>query len=97
MDYKVEGNIIYPDKTMLTWGPFYYHQEEPAKNRMKAILHDIVNWCNLKDPTLNIVPQNLIKTRCLTQRCFTILAWKDEETLQECDGIIEVESIYFED
>ena len=28
--YKVEGNIIYPNKQMLTWGPFYYHDKNRA-------------------------------------------------------------------
>lgn len=94
--FKVEGDIIYPDKYMLTWGPFYYHSKEKAKEQMEKILQDITDWCNLKDPTLKIVPENLI--RCSQKQIiFDIKAWKDETTLQKCGGIITVEEISFED
>lgn len=95
--YKTEGNIIYPDKTMLTWGPFYYHSVEKAKERMKPILKDITNWCNMKDPTLNISPQNIIEPSDGTQIVFKIKAWKDKNTLEECSGIITVDTESFED
>lgn len=95
MDYKAEGNIIYPDEQMLTWGPFYYHSKEKAKARMEVILKDITDWCNLQDPSLNISPQNMISMK--EQMVFEIQAWKDETTLQKCGGIITVEEIYFED
>lgn len=93
--YTVEGNIIYPDKSMLTWGPFYYHSKEKAKDRMETILQDIIGWCNMKDPSLNISPLNV--TRLSDQIGFDIHAWKDETTLQKCDGIITVELVKFED
>jgi hypothetical protein len=35
--FRVEGNIIYPDETMLTWGPFYYHSKDKAMERMQLI------------------------------------------------------------
>lgn len=95
--YKTEGNIIYPDKTILTWGPFYYRSEEKAKSRMDEVLTDITAWCNLKDPSLNISPCNLIKTKSNDQIVFDIQAWKDEKNLQKCDGIITVELVNFED
>ena len=93
--YTVEGNIIYPDKSMLTWGPFYYHSKEKAKDRMETILQDIIGWCNMKDPSLNISPLNV--TRLSDLICFDIQAWKDETTLQKCEGIITVELVKFED
>jgi hypothetical protein len=95
--FKVEGNIIYPDDTMLTWGPFYYHNPDNGKEKMNGILQDIVNWCNLQDPTLNIQPENLIQVSGNTQIVFSIKAWKDEKTLETCNGIIEIEDIFFED
>lgn len=96
-DYKIEGNIVFPDEHMLTWGPFYYHSEEKAKNRMESVLNDIVSWCNLQDPSLQIEPEKLIKTRSGDQICFYIKAWKDETHLEKCSGIVSVEPIYFED
>ena len=95
MDYKVEGNIIYLDKSMLTWGPFYYHSHKKAEDRMESILQDITEWCNLKDPSLNIEPQKVIRMK--DQIVFHIQAWRDEKTLQYCGGIITVELIDFED
>jgi len=95
--YKTEGNIIYPDKNMLTWGPFYYHSAKKAKERMKPILKDIVDWCNMKDPTLNISPTNMIEPKDGSQIVFRIKAWKDKNTLQECNGIITVDTISFDD
>lgn len=95
--FKVEGNLLYPDKSMLTWGPFYYYSEDNGKERMNSILTDITNWCNLKDPTLNIQPTNLIKTSGNTQIVFHIKAWKDETHLEECRGIITIEDIFFEE
>ena len=95
--FKVEGNILYPDGQMLTWGPFYYHSMEKCKERMNTILEDITKWCNLKDPTLNIKPKNIIHTRGLDQIVFKIQAWKDDEGLENCNGIITIEDIFFED
>ena len=96
-NYKVEGNIIYPDEKMLTWGPFYYHSKDKGKEKMETILEDITKWCNLKDPSLNITPENLIRTRTEGQIVFNIKAWKNETTLQNCNGIITTEEIFFED
>jgi hypothetical protein len=56
MDYKVEGNIIYPDKRMLTWGPFYFHSRDKAIEKTEEILQNITEWCNEKDPSLSIKP-----------------------------------------
>lgn len=95
MDYKVEGNILYPNDHMLTWGPFYYHSKEKAIERMPKILDDIIDWVNLKDPTLNIQPSKIIKTD--TQIVFYIKAWKNEHQLDDCKGIITVELFEFED
>jgi len=96
-NYKVEGNIIYPNETMLTWGPFYYHSKDKGRERMEIILEDIIKWCNLQDSSLNIIPENLIRTIDNNQIIFNIKAWKDEETLQNCNGIILIEEIFFED
>ena len=82
---------------MLTWGPFYYHSSDKSKERMESILDDIIKWCNMKDPSLNIIPENIVRTRDENQIIFDIKAWKDDETLQECDGIITNEEIFFED
>jgi hypothetical protein len=95
--FKTEGNIIYPDKQMLTWGPFYYHSFDKAQEKMDEILTWIINWVNEQDPSLNIQPENLIRTRDGHQIVFDIKAWKDENNLQKCDGIITVEDIFFED
>ena len=95
--FKVEGNILYPDKEMLTWGPFYYHSMEKGKERMNAILEDITKWCNLQDPSLDIKPENVIHTIDDAQIVFKINAWKDENSLEECNGIITIEDIFFED
>ncbi len=93
--YKTEGNILYPDGSMLTWGPFYYESEERAKERIEPVLQDIVDWCNSKDSSLNVSPENLIRTVDDKQVIFDIRAWKDDNTLQECGGIITVESCFF--
>ena len=95
--FKVEGNIIYPDEHMLTWGPFYYYSIERAKEQMEKILQDIINWCNLQDPSLKIVPENLIRTYDKKQIAFKIRAWKNETSIQKCNGIVTGEEIFFED
>ena len=95
--FKVEGNIIYPDKQMLTWGSFYYHSYNKAKEKMNEILEWIINWVNEKDSSLNIQPEDLIKTHDNRQIVFHIKAWKDKQTLQDCDAIITVDNIFFED
>ena len=95
MDYKVEGNILYPDDDMLTWGPFYYHSKEKAIERMPNILDDIIAWVNSKDPTLYIKPEEIINMR--TQIVFRIKAWKNEHQLDDGKGIITVELFEFED
>jgi hypothetical protein len=95
--FRVEGNIVYPDETMLTWGPFYYHSKYKAKERMQLILNDIIDWVNGKDPTLEIRPEDLLTTIGGTQIVFRIKAWRDEKTLQKCDGVISVEEMFFED
>ena len=96
-NFKVEGNIIYPNKEMLTWGPFYYYSKDKAKEKIESILEDITKWCNLQDPSLNIAPENIIRTKNKEQIVFNIKAWKDEKTLQECHGIIRIDEIFFED
>ena len=93
--FKVEGDIIYPDQTLLTWGPFYYHYKDKAIERMSDILNDIINWVNFQDPTLDIKPTNIINMK--TQIVFQIKAWKNDNELQNCNGIIEVEPFDFED
>jgi hypothetical protein len=95
MNYKVEGNIIYPDKQMLTWGDFYYHSRDNAVKKAEEILKYITEWCNEKDPSLKIEPKNI--KRLGKQIIFDIQAWKDDDNLEKCDGIITVEEIYFED
>jgi len=95
INYKVEGNILYPDKEMLTWGPYYYHSIDKAKERMPNILDDIVAWVNSKDPTLYIKPENVINMSSLIT--FHIKAWKDDNTLQNCSGIVDIEIFEFED
>jgi hypothetical protein len=97
IDYKVEGNMFFKDKGMLTWGPFYYHSLDKAKEKTNEVLKNIVEWCNLKNPSLNIEPQNL---KCLAngkQIIFDIQAWKDDTHIETCGTIITVEEIFFED
>ena len=96
-DYKVEGNILFKDKDMLTWGPFYYHSLDEAKKRTNVVLKDIIDWCNSKDPSLNIEPQDLIRLANGKQIIFNIQAWKDDTHLEKCGAIISVEEIFFED
>jgi len=95
--YKVEGNIIYPNESMLTWGPFYYHSKDKAILRIGEIMKDIIDWVNQKDPSLNIQPEDLIRTKNQKMIVFKIKAWKDEKTLQLCNGIVQVDNIFFED
>ena len=95
--FKVEGNIIYPDKTTLTWGPFYYHSIEKTMNKMNNIMEYIVDWVNLKDKSLNIKPEKYVKASGGKTVVFEIKSWKDEQTLQNCDGIISIDEIFFED
>ena len=93
---KVEGDIIYPDNTMMTWGPFYFHSFDKAKSKMDEILEWITQWVNEKDPLLNIQPEN-VKKSINGQMMFNIKAWKDDLHLEDCKGIITVEDIFFED
>ena len=97
MDYKVEGNIIHPDETMLTWGPFYYHSMDKAIEKTEEVLKNITEWCNEKDPSLKIEPKKVMRLAKGKQIIFNIQAWKDENTLENCDGIITVDMIMFED
>jgi len=95
LNYKVEGNIMYSDRSMLTWGPFYYHSRNKAIEKMSKILDDITNWVNLKEPIREIKPTYVMSFE--TQIVFHILAWKDEYHLEDCKGLIDVEIFDFED
>ena len=97
MDYKVEGDIIYRGNEILTWGPFYYHSKDKAIVKAEETLKIITEWCNLKDPSLQIEPRNVKRLAKGEQIIFEISAWKDDDNLENCDGIITVEEIYFED
>ena len=89
--FKTEGNLIYPNHKMLTWGPFYYHSKEKATSKMDEVLKYIVDWCDGQQP------ERLIKTNDNSQIVFTILARNTKNKLQKCNGIISVEDIFFED
>lgn len=95
--YKTEGNVIYPDKSILTWGPFYFHSEQNALNKVDVILNHITEWVNLQDPSLSIKPENIIRAKGNKMVAFHIKAWKDDQSLYECKGLITVEDIFFED
>lgn len=95
--YKTEGNIMFPDESMLTWGPCYFHSETNAKEKMEDVLKCITEWCNEEDPSLNIAPTNVIRCYGGRQIVFRIRAWKDENTIEECKGIISVGTFVFED
>lgn len=95
--FLVEGNMVFSDNKMLTWGPFYYHSKEKAKNRIDIILKDIVNWCNLKDPSLNIIPKDIKWSKTNDRVVFKIDAWKNDTTLDKCWCMIYIEEIFFED
>ena len=100
--FKTEGNILYPSKDednrpMLTWGPFYFHSFDKAQAKMNEIMSWIVDWCNEQDKTLNIQPENVIRCSGNKMIVFNIKAWKTEQLLQDCDAIITVDDIFFED
>lgn len=95
--FKTEGILRYPSESTLTWGPFYYHNEDKAKAEMEKVMKYIVDWVNEKDPTLDIKPTNVMRTRCDKQIIFEIKAWRDDEHLDDCNGIITVDEIFFED
>lgn len=91
-NYKVEGNLIHPDKTVLTWGPFYYHSQEKAIDKMNDISNCIIAYCN------NAEPENMTVANDATQIAFNIQALNDDNTtLENCTGFIEVTEIFFED
>ena len=97
-NYKVEGNMLFQDKkTMLTWGPFYYHSKEKAIERISDIFNDIMNWVNLKDPSLNIQATNIVESRSRTQKVFNCKAWKTDDLLEDVGCIIRVDPIFFVD
>lgn len=95
--FKTEGNIIYPDKSMLTWGPFYYHSREKALAKIDNILKNIVDWVNLQDPSLNIIPEDIVRPKQGCMVAFNIKAWKDDKHLEDCKALITTEDIFFED
>ena len=95
--FKTEGNIIYPDKSMLTWGPFYYHSKEKALAKIDVILKHITEWVNLQDPSLDIKPEDIVKPKQGCMVAFNIKAWKDDTHLEDCKGLITTEDIFFED
>lgn len=95
--FKTEGNIIYPDKLMLTWGPFYYHSKEKAFAKIDDILKYITDWVNLKDPSLNIIPEDIVRPKLGRMVAFNIKAWKDDTHLEDCKGFISSQEIFFED
>ena len=95
--FKTEGNLLYPDKQILTWGPFYFHSFEKAQIKMDEIMEWIVKWVNEKDETLNIQPENVIRCSGNKMIVFNIKAWKTEDKLEDCDVLITVEDIFFED
>lgn len=95
--FKTEGNIIYPDKSILTWGPFYYHSREKALAKIDSILKNIVDWVNLQDPSLNIIPEDIVRPKQGCMVAFNIKAWKDDKHLEDCKALITTEDIFFED
>lgn len=99
--YKVEGNMLFGDVynvvDMLTWGPFYYHNEELAKQRISLIRQDIINWVNEQDPSLNIQTENEMMIKSGKLMTFNIKAWKSETELENTTCLIKVDRIFFED
>jgi len=95
--FKTEGNVIYPDKDILTWGPFYFHSYERAIAKIDDIIKYITEWVNLQDPSLNIKPENVVKPKKGNMVTFKIKAWKDDEHLEDCEAIITAGDIFFED
>lgn len=100
--YKVEGNMLFgsaetDNLSMLTWGPFYYHNEDNAKKCLPHIKQDIINWVNLQDPSLNLQPENEIVLRNGKLITFDIKAWKTESELENTRCLITVEQIFFKD
>ena len=96
--FKTEGNILFKDDSTLTWGPFYFHSFDKAKVKMNEIMQWIIDWVNEKDSSLNIYPENISKTKDETQIIFDIKTRKyDDEELENCGVLINVEDIFFED
>lgn len=94
--YKAEGNMLFgsaetDNLSMLTWGPFYYHNKENVKKCLPHIKQDIINWVNGQDPTLNIQPENEIMNKSETLITFNIKAWKTESELENTKCLITVE------
>lgn len=95
--FKTEGTLIYPSTDTLTWGPFYYHDKNKAIDKMEEVQKYIVDWVNEQDPSLNIKPTDMIRTRDNKQIVFKIKAWRDSINLDNCGCIIRVDEIFFED
>jgi len=99
--YKVEGNMLFPDNKyhMLTWGPYYFHDENKAKDKIDIIYSDIINWINLKDPSLNLIPYDEVPFRGkdIKTRVFKCKAWLTEDELVETNCIIQVDNVRFDD
>lgn len=95
--YKVKGCIAFPDSDLLEWGYFYFHSKDKAIERVEEVFNDIIKWCNLQDPTLNIKPKNVHRKKDGSFISFSIKAWKDDDMLQECNGIVIVELATMED
>lgn len=89
--FKVEGNIIYPNNKMLTWGPFYYHSFKNAKKHMKHLLKDIQVYCHSK-------AVNVMYADTDDMIVFDINALDEEDgVIKKCQVITSVDNMYFQD
>jgi hypothetical protein len=100
--YKVEGDMLFGDSNnvvdMLTWGPFYYHNEDNAKAKIDKIMTYMVDWVNGHEKNIETIkPKNEIWAKNKKQVVFDLKAWKDDETCENTRCIISVKSIFFED
>lgn len=95
-NYKVEGNMIFKGGKMLTWGPFYFHSKEKAKDRMEIIYRDMLDWVKIQDP--NIQPMNINYTRSRDTKVFNIRCRYDfKRKVENTNCIIQVDEFLFDD
>lgn len=101
--YKVEGTMIFNYENhkaidTLTWGPFYYHNEDNAKAQIHKIMAFMTDWVNGHEKNIDTIkPKNEIWAKNKKQVVFDLIAWKDDNTCEDTRCLISVTPIYFED
>lgn len=78
-------------------GPFYYHSKEKSLSKIDDIIKYITDWVNLQDPSLNIIPEDIVRPKQGCMVAFNIKAWRDDTHLEDCKAFISSQDIFFED